>query len=751
MAKAAAKGRARPKAMAKAKAKAKAVAKAKAAGRAPGGRARARLRRPAGCEEEAVPQDPVASWDAGEVVDFWKLPLEKLGRGTQVVLEECTYFHNACKASGQVTGIEIEEAEVWVRMKMMGTSSEALLRLQSGQPSLVMKVHRCQPGCNQAAVGENIIHCTRARRLQEVEKDEGWTRNLEKAAVVDPEDELRQLREAAEALAPGMTGAGKNAGEKAGEEKKDSKEKKKKDKKRAKTSKKKKEKEKSKEKKKEVKEASESNESEDSCLDGRSSKMAAIKDPQFELEQQRRGRVRGGSPLYPVQPGEVDSGSIPWSTYVPSIGPNANGIVPGNGCRRPGGPDATGSGSILPPTFGSPPSRPRSKRTTDVEHRDRSLDQGETSSCVRPFGPALEKWRGHSERIALVRVATDGSAGSRRAGNSRSGRVGFGTAVGLHGHEDHAPSEPAGWKSSRRKESRKGKRRSGREALGQKRKRRQEQDREEGGSQDRVKKAKHKRERAGAEAGAKEAPMDEETGAGARAPRDERLGFDDDERREEVGSQVKSLLEMPAFKPEERVGHFGRVSHLSNEGSFSEANSQFFEGAATSEVFPPTPPTLMAKQPDNSSCAMPKEKVAASLDGCRLCSFGTILLHQLLEVLPLRSKTTGTRNPSAIFPVPSSRVLLDRSVGPLDDDVMSWLLCMILALNSLWGEELHSDKPLNDGQLQCVGLLAKEAKRFCEMDVKLESLEWDDFFKCRGVDYRGEEVKVARRFQLGKH
>eukprot|EP00438_Fugacium_kawagutii_P026600 Skav213726 [mRNA] locus=scaffold2563:64713:68294:+ [translate_table: standard] len=177
------------------------------------------------------------------------------------------------------------------------------------------------------------------------------------------------------------------------------------------------------------------------------------------------------------------------------------------------------------------------------------------------------------------------------------------------------------------------------------------------------------------------------------------------------------------------------------------ANSKSAASGSSTEIFPPEPPPLNLEVADVSLRVRVAEKEAASVDGCSLGSSGSPLLHQLLEVLPLRSKTMGNRNSSALFPLPTSRDLLMTVRGVDTADMCTWMICVCMSLNSVWGDELHSNCEPNQGQIECLELLALDVRRLCELDVKIESLPWTDFFRIRGVDYRGEEVKVARRFQ----
>lgn len=291
-------------AKAKAKAKAKGKARAKARGGPPGAPLAPVLRRPAGRDGGALPPgDPLKAWEEGKAIDFHLVPLEKLGKGVKIVVEAGSYFQSPCKIAGEITGVEIAEDEVWIRLMVCGTTHEGILRLQSGQPSLTMRVHRCRAACGQTAVGEDMVHCQQARLLLSADLDEGWTRNLEKVALPSGEDEMRQLREAAGLLgpgAPGVAGAVAEAEKKEDVDKKDAKtKKKKKDKKRAlKRAKKKKEKVSEKKKKeKEPKAETVSSSSEESHLDGRCSKQAAVKNPQVMfagtgLDQEEKVRAR---------------------------------------------------------------------------------------------------------------------------------------------------------------------------------------------------------------------------------------------------------------------------------------------------------------------------------------------------------------------------------------------------------------------------------------------------------------------------
>eukprot|EP00438_Fugacium_kawagutii_P016687 Skav223981 [mRNA] locus=scaffold1107:398003:399442:- [translate_table: standard] len=101
----------------------------------------------------------------------------------------------------------------------------------------------------------------------------------------------------------------------------------------------------------------------------------------------------------------------------------------------------------------------------------------------------------------------------------------------------------------------------------------------------------------------------------------------------------------------------------------------------------------------------------------------------------------------AIFPLPTSRDMLVRVLNDPPVNVLTWVLCMCLSLNSLWGSALHSDREPNAAQLRCLGTLVEDARRFCEMEATMSEVEWKDFFRVRSIDYKGDEVRTARWFK----
>eukprot|EP00438_Fugacium_kawagutii_P025002 Skav224823 [mRNA] locus=scaffold613:211653:214870:- [translate_table: standard] len=149
-----------------------------------------------------------------------------------------------------------------------------------------------------------------------------------------------------------------------------------------------------------------------------------------------------------------------------------------------------------------------------------------------------------------------------------------------------------------------------------------------------------------------------------------------------------------------------------------------------------------------SSSSAKKTDVCApsELSGRSLGACGGLVLHRLLEVVPLRSETTGKLERLAIFPLPTSRNLLEEFDPGLSCDEVTWLLCVCLSLNSVWGGLSFCDEPINGAQRSCLQHLCEYVRSFCSMTTLVQELDWGEFLQVRSVDYRGDEVRVAQHF-----
>ena len=159
----------------------------------------------------------------------------------------------------------------------------------------------------------------------------------------------------------------------------------------------------------------------------------------------------------------------------------------------------------------------------------------------------------------------------------------------------------------------------------------------------------------------------------------------------------------------------------------------------------PNEETFVKTGPREPACSK-KDEGFSALAGMKLGMTGPFLLQCLLEVLPLRSKTTGRNGKLSLFPLPTSRETF-RGIGlDCNDEELAWLVCVCISLNSMWGEDLFFDGEPNKCQRMSLLYLRDQVRRFCRMNAVIEGLDWGDFLKIKTVDYRGDEVRVARSF-----
>ena len=139
--------------------------------------------------------------------------------------------------------------------------------------------------------------------------------------------------------------------------------------------------------------------------------------------------------------------------------------------------------------------------------------------------------------------------------------------------------------------------------------------------------------------------------------------------------------------------------------------------------------------------------VAFDLNDFCLGELGGRLLQQFLEVLPLRSKTMGSRNVGSVFPLPTSREKLQMVFPNFGCEEISWMILVCLALNSVWGGELFFNGEVSDLHVSCLNEIGRDVVRVCKFETRAGGFDWHEFFSQRTVDYQGEEVKVARSFR----
>eukprot|EP00435_Cladocopium_sp_Y103_P007936 s2109_g2.t1 len=155
-------------------------ARAKAEGRRRG------VRRPA-----AVEEDPLRQFDTFEAVKASDLPAATLLSAGRLWCTEVSYWKELTQCVGVFKSLRVEGEDLWMEMKVEGTTSEHLLKHLTGVSGGRIRAHLCGAGCAQELTADDIIHVVKVKRLRQ-EEEEDWMKNL--LAAGKEVDELEALR-----------------------------------------------------------------------------------------------------------------------------------------------------------------------------------------------------------------------------------------------------------------------------------------------------------------------------------------------------------------------------------------------------------------------------------------------------------------------------------------------------------------------------------------------------------------------------
>ena len=131
--------------------------------------------------------------------------------------------------------------------------------------------------------------------------------------------------------------------------------------------------------------------------------------------------------------------------------------------------------------------------------------------------------------------------------------------------------------------------------------------------------------------------------------------------------------------------------------------------------------------------------------GLRLGLMGGLLRDRFLEVL-LHSQPSGKGKPTSFFPLPTSRDRIFSFFCTASPAEVDWFLAICLALNSYWGGPLFNEGLVTKCHQRVLESFLHDIRRLSEITETVDEFDWAEFFRCRTIDYRGEEVKTARSF-----
>ena len=703
----------------------------------------------------------------GGVVSLEEVKLDELSKDLHLVLEEASYFKTACKAAGRVRSIEAVGSDRYMRLHLTGTTNEDMLKVATAQPSSEFKVHLCVKGCVEDETGDLVIHATKCRMIQDLSAEEDWVVNLEAVRVPPPGDELALLR-AREVKDTPLEERGKeeasssSSSERSKKKRKRSKKKKKKDKK-AKKRKLEKDKKDKPEKIEDLRTPDGSTPMADSTKTQEALFSGTGLDPKDKV---RRKVVRKARSYLGKRKKDKSSSSGTSSTTsgterevedpeemslfqetakckalcerFPGVLTQASLVAMRESLLLEMGAEAEVSGPKASAVMYA--RQQLAKKATGPVLREvlnlcTSLDHIIREPCEsgRRYHTASQVLGIDYGRHSLVHCSTPGMHRSGKSWHIKQER-GPDSAEGDIRRGQAAPIGGPPGTEERRQGERQERKRKGREGRpeGQGQRRRQRERR----SQGRRRKSRRRQE-------VRRSPADEVQEAEMSGLSLEDSGV---EVVEDMRGEVSSGVVAPGeFKDSEKLGDW-RFNAVPPNGSgrdpvFPISHSDQGAVGATDPKF------LVEDEAPGSPQASGEKDCESEVEGLvSLRSLGSRVLQGFLEVLPLRSKTMEVGHSGSLFPLPTSRDQLKLFFPGMQEEGVSWLVGICVALNSLWGGDVFGSEKVTSCQQGCLEELAKDVERILTLTSTIRGFSWKEFFQTRSVDYQGEEVKIARRF-----
>ena len=131
-------------------------------------------------------------------------------------------------------------------------------------------------------------------------------------------------------------------------------------------------------------------------------------------------------------------------------------------------------------------------------------------------------------------------------------------------------------------------------------------------------------------------------------------------------------------------------------------------------------------------------------DGMTLGSISTWLDSRMDAFFARHCKTMST---GRLFPLPSSSCTLATMFPQVSPSERCVLRCLIVSLNSLNGEGLDGPSEASEYQKKVLEGLLEDCSRVAGWIQLDPQLSWADFFRAKGVDYRGDEVLTAQQMR----
>eukprot|EP00435_Cladocopium_sp_Y103_P018222 s1737_g4.t1 len=148
-----------------------------------------RLRRPAAPEEEEDLREPI--------IEAANVTLEQCKSLDEIEVIKGSYWEAEVQAALKVKEVTIKKGELYLKSQVLGTLSESLLRAASTRPERMVEAHLCPLSCTGGPHSEGVFHVVSFRRLGQ--RREPWMSNMipeEKRPDQDLRgpDELEEIR-----------------------------------------------------------------------------------------------------------------------------------------------------------------------------------------------------------------------------------------------------------------------------------------------------------------------------------------------------------------------------------------------------------------------------------------------------------------------------------------------------------------------------------------------------------------------------
>eukprot|EP00435_Cladocopium_sp_Y103_P068963 s726_g32.t1 len=109
-----------------------------------------------------------------------------------IVMEEAVYYGKTAPIAGHVKGLRTEGGDFYMDLRVTGTKHDELLRILSGKKDKIVSVHLCREDCGRLLTDETLLHCA---TFEEVDlRRLPWLTNLKDVRPPEEVDELAALR-----------------------------------------------------------------------------------------------------------------------------------------------------------------------------------------------------------------------------------------------------------------------------------------------------------------------------------------------------------------------------------------------------------------------------------------------------------------------------------------------------------------------------------------------------------------------------